>query len=171
MMNPIKSVRTKWQHKTKAKRTIIKLMVLIEVMSFFFLVLGYKQIYQEWLSLVTQPTVYAQIEKPVVYDELPQTVKDTLKYFSNLYGVNLGLVEKIVQCESGGSPDRIGFEAKVPLNSIGLFQFQPATWVQYSALYKVRNANIYDYRDQTLVAVMMLRDGKCNLWSCCPNKK
>lgn len=147
------------------RRKAIKLLLFINFLIWFWpLYLGH-QTYKE--MIVPQEISLASYQKPVVnYEQLPDGVKDTLQFYADLYGVDMKLVTKIVECESGGNPDRIGYEAKVPTNSFGLWQFQMGTWAEFSAKYKCRNCDIRDYRHQTLVAVQMLRDGYGKRWSC-----
>lgn len=104
--------------------------------------------------------------EPIAYEAMPSEVKDTLNYYADLFGVDKKLVYKITQCESGGNPDRIGYEKNVPTNSFGLWQFQMGTWAEFSAKYKCRNCDIRDYRDQTLIAIQMIRDGYASRWTC-----
>jgi len=140
-----------------------------------------------WLNLVIAfivfyggSIVYKELSEPIVpayaqykqltekIEPMPKEVLDTINYVTRLYGVEPSLMIKIAQCESGMNPNIIGNEPKVNLNSIGLLQFQPASWAEYAGKYKMRNANIYDYRDQIILASQLLRDGKCHIWSCCP---
>jgi hypothetical protein len=107
------------------------------------------------------------IEKTVqpTFEQIPTEIKDTVNYFCELYGVDCNLVHKLISCESKGNPNAIG-DTHLALSSRGLFQFQPTTFFSEAKLYKVRNADINDWRDQILVAVMMIRDGKADAWSC-----
>jgi hypothetical protein len=112
---------------------------------------------------------FAQMVKTVIenptLEPLPQTIEDTIDFYASRFGVDAGLIKKIAMCESGMNPDRIGQE-KVALNSVGLMQFQPQTFYANAAKYKIKNANLYDYRDQILVAVQMIRDEQASAWSC-----
>jgi len=107
---------------------------------------------------------FAQYQKPT-YEMLPDTVKDTLKFYAELYAVDMSLVNKIVNCESKFNSTITG-DSQAALTSRGLWQFSPLTFFTYAKKYGVKNADINDYRDQTIVAIQMLRDGKRTEWTC-----
>jgi hypothetical protein len=111
---------------------------------------------------------YKQYQQKI--EPMPSEVLDTINYYAKLFGVSPELAIKITTCESKNNPTIIGNE-KVALNSYGLWQWQPQSFYQYAAKYKIKNANLYDYRDQTLVAMMVLRDGGKDIWSCGKNLK
>ena len=159
------SLKNKWRRKTRATRTAIKLTILAECVMTLFLYLGYREAYFDLLKI---NQVSADINYPATTTPapMPQTIVDTINYVARLYGVEPKIIIKLAQCESSGDPTRIGNEPKLNTNSIGLLQFQQATWARYISIYKMRNANIYDYRDQVILASQMIRDGHLNEWAC-----
>lgn len=136
------------------------LIVLMQIIGYVG-VTNYQQIKQD---LQTPIVVKVQAEETSV-QQLPNGVKETLNYYAELYGVSKDLVSKIVKCESNFNPDVTG-DYQAGLVSHGLWQFQLDTFAQYARVYKVKNADINSYQDQTVVAIQMLRDGLRNKWTC-----
>ena len=160
-MNIYQRIRFCWSRK---KKWIIRLFWLNILIWFWPVLLGH-QVYKE--IILPHEVSLASYQKPVItYEALPDTIKDTIHFYSYRFGIDENRMIKLIECESKGNPNRIGFEARVNLNSVGLLQFQPVTFYEYAGKYKIRNANIYDYRDQVLIASMMIRDNLIGKWTC-----
>jgi len=153
-----------WNHKRRSTRLAIKMLIWLNLILAFIVSYGGSIVYKE----LSEPIVpafaqYKQLTEKI--EPMPSEVLDVINYYAKLFGVDPGLAIKITTCESKNNPYVIGNE-KVALNSYGLWQFQPQTFYFYAAKYGIKNANLYDYRDQTIVAMMMLRDGKRAEWTC-----
>lgn len=159
MFNP----KVWWSHKRRSTRLAIKMLVWLNLILAFIVFYGGSIVYKELLR--PYEFTYAKASKEISYEPMPSEVLDTINYYAKLFGVEPSLAIKITTCESKNNPTIIGNE-KVALNSYGLWQFQPQTFYQYAAKYKIKNANLYDWRDQTIVAIQMIRDGQADAWSC-----
>lgn len=164
-MYPISNIKSWWTHKTKSKRLTIKMLIWLNLILAFIVFYGGSIVYKELSEpIIPASAQYGQMIKEKI-EPMPSEVLDTINYYAKLYGVEPSLAIKITTCESKNNPTVIGNE-KVALNSYGLWQFQPQTFYQYAAKYGIKNANLYDYRDQTIIAIQMLRDGKRAEWTC-----
>ena len=152
-----------WWGRFTAHRGLIKLFFMIG------LVFSFTAGYNYWklkTSLVNDASAQTVVEyQHVSIEPMPQNVLDTINYYADRFAVEPRLALAIVNCESQNDPTRIG-DRQADIVSIGLWQFQSTTFYQYAKKYKVKNANVYDYRDQTLIAIQMLRDGLKNEWTC-----
>jgi hypothetical protein len=163
MNNKYRLFRRRLHYWYKPKAGKIKALIMINILIFIVLYGS-----TECLLADTNSLVYAQtiaVNQTVNYPPMPKAVMETLDYYAILYGVPQDLVHKIVACESNFSTDIKG-DYQADLISVGLWQFQPTTFYQYAKRYKVKNADIYDYRDQTIVAIQMLRDNLKDHWTC-----
>jgi len=151
-----------WKSNRKWLKGLFWINILIWFWPVYFGIPTYKEI------VTPNEITFAQIVRTFAPtpSPMPDTILDTINYYAKIFGVNPDLAVKITTCESNNNPDRIGNEEKSNLNSVGLWQFQPTTFYANAANYKMKNANIYDYRDQTIIAMQMIRDGKIGEWSC-----
>jgi len=148
------------------RKWFVRLFWLNCILWFWPVYLGHG-IYKEVIA--PQEVSYAQITKletsaPV---PMPDTIKDTVAYYHSKFGVKVPLekIYELIECESHGDPNRNG-DYQERLLSRGLMQFQPLTFFEQAKLYGIKNADINDWRDQVLIGMMMIRDGKINQWTC-----
>ncbi len=143
----------------------IKALFILNLFLWFFVLVGFYALKTE---LMEARTIEKQVEPqilPALPEPLPKDVIETLDFYTDLFGVSKELVYKIVQCESQFSTDRIG-DTHLKNHSYGLWQFQKATFNEFAKKYKLKNADINDFRHQTIVATQMIRDGWIGRWSC-----
>ena len=68
------------------------------------------------------------IAEPVEIKTPNLTIEQQITYFSELYGADTDIVEKVIQCESRGKVDAVGDSGR----SIGIAQFQKPTFKMLS---------------------------------------
>lgn len=68
------------------------------------------------------------IAEPVEIKTPNLTIEQQITYFSELYGADTDIVEKVIQCESRGKVDAVGDNGR----SIGIAQFQKPTFKMLS---------------------------------------
>ncbi len=165
----ISNIKSWWTHKTKNKRLAIKMLIWLNLILAFIVFYGGSVVYKE----LSEPVVpaYAQYKQLTEKIEpMPSEVLDTINYYAQRFGVDPKLALAIVECESKGNTTIIG-DYQANMVSVGLWQFQFLTFYGAAKKYGVKNADIRDHRDQTLIAMMLLRDGQKNIWTCGRNLK
>lgn len=103
------------------------------------------------------------------FEKAPTEVKEFVDFMCELYGVDKNLAHKIITCESQWIDRNGDYQEK--LLSRGIWQWQPQSFYQYAKKYAVKNADVDDWRDQTIVAIQVLRDGGKDIWTCGRNIK
>jgi hypothetical protein len=81
-------------------------------------------------SLLVSPTKVIA-EPGEIINPVNLTVDEQIYYFSNLYQVDVSLIRKVIECESGGNHSSIGDNNL----SRGILQFQRATFQRMAKLY------------------------------------
>ena len=77
------------------------------------------------------------------------------------------LLYQLMMCESGGNPK--AWNKTDPYGGAkGLFQYLQPTWDKYSKEYGIENPDIWNAEQQVELTKLLLADGKCYLWTCCP---
>jgi hypothetical protein len=156
------SIRSWWKSWT-AHRGWIKFFILVDMCFAFFCGYHYIQLRAAIFSEVDAQTII-EYQRPT-YEELPQTVQETIDYYAELFYQNKDAWHELVNCESGGNPERIG-DVNSKYMSFSLMQFQPQTFYQYAAEYKIKNADLRNWQHQILVAALMIAHGHADAWSC-----
>jgi hypothetical protein len=126
---------------------------------------GYKPLYEDFVKPQDAMAVQYQRLDPAIPSPLPSTVVDTINYYAEKFAVDPKLALAIIDCESKGDNSRIG-DSNTPMVSYGLWQWQALSFYAAAKKYGVKNADIRDHRDQTLVAMQVLRDGGKDIWTC-----
>jgi len=81
-------------------------------------------------SLIGFPTQLIA-QPPEIVKPLELTRDGQIEYFSTLYGANINIVKKVIQCESNGKHSAVGDSGY----SNGIFQFQKATFTRMAKIF------------------------------------
>lgn len=71
------------------------------------------------------------------------------------------ILKRVVQCESGNNP-----QAKGKAGEIGILQFMPSTWKEWTSRMKRPDLDIYNSEDQIIVYNWAAKNGLLNHWTC-----
>lgn len=108
--------------------------------------------------------VYPQrtLSEELQIDEMPYTIQ--INHFAKLYGVDDRLVNKVIECESGGIHNVVGDGGR----SKGIAQIQKPTWnwmvSMYNKEYK-ENLNYNSSFDQIKLTTYMISKGEGHNWT------
>jgi len=106
------------------------------------------------------PTPFESLES----DPSPQRIKDAIVWFVG----NKELADTMVAlavCESGFNT--FAWNKKDPNDgSKGLFQYQDLTFYHYAKVYKIKNPDIWNARQQIQLTSYLIRDNMLYLWTC-----
>ena len=110
-------------------------------------------------SLLVLPTkvIAEPIEIPLV---VSLTVEQQVEYFAKLYGADVSLVSKVMECESGGNHKAIGDSGL----SKGVFQYQRSTFERHEKLLG-EDLNYQSSYDQIKLASFAIANGMGNEWT------
>jgi hypothetical protein len=78
--------------------------------------------------LMPKPVIAEPIE---IVNPLELTRDGKIQYFSTLYGANINIVKKVIECESGGEHKTVGDSGY----SRGIFQFQKSTFYRMAKIF------------------------------------
>jgi nucleoside-diphosphate-sugar epimerase len=89
-------------------------------------------------SLLVSPTKVIA-EPIVIVNPLELTRDGQIQYFTTLYGANINIVNKVIECESSGKHSAVGDSGL----SKGIFQFQKATFYRMAKLFGEELCRVY----------------------------
>jgi soluble lytic murein transglycosylase-like protein len=81
----------------------------------------------------------------------------------NELGCNAEQIIRVMYCESGGRANAVNRGGS---GASGLFQFMPGTFNGYARRLGMTGANIWNPRDQIIIATYMFANGGAHHWSC-----
>ena len=113
------------------------------------------------LVLFCAATTYAQAPNSPIWEK---TVKEQVEYFSKIYDVDPNLVNKVIECESGGNHKVIGDGGR----SKGIAQIQEPTWRDLEQKFNTQYDEDLHYMsqfDQLKLTTWSIANGHGNRWT------
>jgi Transglycosylase-like domain len=109
-------------------------------------------------------TEQVQSEPAPIIESLPKpkTNYELIKINCEKYGCNADRLNRVMICESGGRSNAYG-----PGGYIGLFQFAPSSFWNYSRLSGIPVSDIYNAEQQIQLAAWMYSNGYAGSWPNC----
>lgn len=106
-------------------------------------------------------STYAQAPNIPLKDK---SVKEQVEFFSEIYGADSKVVNKVIECESGGSHKAIGDGGR----SKGIAQIQEPTWKDLEQKFNVKYEEDLNYTskfDQLKLTTYSIANGEGNRWT------
>lgn len=106
-------------------------------------------------------STYAQAPNIPLKDK---SVKEQIEFFSEIYGADSKVVNKVIECESGGSHKAIGDGGR----SKGIAQIQEPTWKDLEQKFNVKYEEDLNYTskfDQLKLTTYSIANGEGHRWT------
>ena len=113
------------------------------------------------LLLFCATSTYAQAPNSPIWDK---TIRQQIEYFSEIYGVDPNIVDKVIDCESGGDHKAIGDGGR----SKGVAQIQGPTWKDLEQKFNVQYEEDLNYMsqfDQLKLTTWSIANGEGRRWT------
>jgi hypothetical protein len=107
--------------------------------------------------IVTKPIIAESIE---IESPADMTTIGQINYYSELYGVDSGIINKVIQCESNGNINAVGDSGR----SYGIAQFQKPTFSALS-IKLGEKLDYYSTHDQIKLLAWSIANGYGNRWT------